>query len=140
MQQPSKRLLPSAYDSTNIDIIDCTTSTPHATTSNSHHVDLRSTNAVPSLERTIRELIEARRRKLGPNGGITVLLDSVDELAERGVHGVVRILSGVLRSLGDGKNSALVYFSDRLFGADIDAQILESFCYIMRLTPHHQQR
>ena len=101
-QQPARRLLPAKYDTNKIDIIDCITSRRIASSSNSHHVNLRSSTAIAQLERTIQDILEGRRRN---SGGVTVVLDSVDELADKGVHCVVRILSRLLGMLGERKDS-----------------------------------
>lgn len=107
LEQSPSRLIPrnnsnsSATQNQHVDLVDCVSVPPFASTSTlpAGLVNLHEKGGVQLLEKSALEAVRRRKAAAGAGGKVLVVLDSVDALAEKGVHAVFSLLRKVLKEL-----------------------------------------
>lgn len=106
LEQTPSRLISCAHRSSPlVSHVDCISAPPFASTSSTPLpaglVDLHAEHGVQQLEKLVLEVI---KQKKSEGKKLLVVLDSVDALAEKGVHAVFSLVKKVLKGL-DGSPS-----------------------------------
>jgi hypothetical protein len=97
LEQPPSKLLPAGYPRDKVDLVDAVSGCPYASTSTLAPglVNLHEEGGLAAMETLVLDAVV--RRKAGDR--VLVVIDSVDALAEFGVHAVVSLLRRVLKLL-----------------------------------------
>lgn len=97
LEQPPSKLLPTGYPRDKVDVIDGVSGCPYASTSTLAPglVNVYDEGGLAAMEKLVLDAVV--RRKAGDR--LLVVIDSVDALAEFGVHAVVSLLRRVLKLL-----------------------------------------